>query len=167
MGLWRYIFPKVLLRWQEPHDFKRAQDMAEMRGISRLTLIILGTALGFIWFANMMVPGIALKLLIAFGMVLLGIIFIILMYRFFPSYVEISEAYITRGVSDETNTSWKFKDIDHCEISSVNIKGQEIPVLTIETKRRKRTTMGIAASVSLTELEELLKSKNLKVVVNN
>jgi hypothetical protein len=66
----------------------------------------------------------------------------------------------------ESAAIWKFKDIDHCEIINTKMGDSDQPVLIIESHRGKRTTLGIAPSVSVDEIQVVLKNKNVKVIMN-
>jgi len=156
------LFPKTLLKWKEPVISTEAERSAQRHGDRRLMTMIAAICFLFLWVSARLLPVTEmLRLSIGVGMLVLFILLVCLLYRIAPSCVEITEAGISQGITDETTQAWEFRNIAQCEIVKTVPDGRPVSVLVIELKNGDRETIGIAPSVSEDEIRILLQSKGV------
>lgn len=160
------LVPRTLLRWKEPPLAADAANTLDRRRLYHLGAAVLVGALIFIWYVSRIDPQAIPRVLVALGVIGVTIIAIVWVYRAGPAWVGVSETGIWQGLTDETGVTWKFNEIEHCELVRLNVGTGGLSLLIIQSRQGKRSSLGIDPSISLTELEALLESKQVKVTRN-
>lgn len=158
------LVPPTLLRWKEPPLAGGAANGLDRRRLYHLGAAVLVGAFIFIWYVSRIDPQAIPRVLVALGVIVVTIAVIVFMYQTGPAWVGVSETGIWQGLTDETGIIWKFNEIEHCELVSLNVGTGRLSLLIIQSGQGKRSTLGIDPSVSLTELVALLESKNVRVM---
>ena len=84
------------------------------------------------------------------------------LFGFRPFVVHVTTQMIRISSSGEFRT-WFYRDIDHCEIVTRRVGGNDLAVLVVETKSGDRPILGIAPDVSLRELRATLEGRGVVV----
>jgi hypothetical protein len=158
------VFPKVFLRWHEPRALRLAGHKENKRTLARIVPIATVAALVLGAVAYGFAPEVIGRLFAALGLVILFMYATLWVYRVFPSCVQVSEKGISQCVTSDDGTTWRYEAIDHCEIGTADTDGISVRVLTIETRRGERSTIGIADSVSTESLRATLADRGVRVI---
>ena len=158
------LFSRVLLRWKEPKFLQREDYRRGRQGFARMLSVIVIASFILIWFVNENAPGATLKVCAVLVLLILFMYLILWVYKVFPSYVEVSETGISQSVTNDDATTWKFEDIQHCEIAKTRIGDRTATVLVIVTKKGDHSVIGVSDTVSPGDVRELLTSKGVKVI---
>jgi hypothetical protein len=159
------LFPRVLLRWNEPRALRLAGYREGKRSLARIVPIVVLVALALVGVGARLGAGAAGRIALAAGAIIAIMYMFLWASRVFPPHVVVSEKGISRSVTSEDETLWKYETIVRCEIATTTVEGETIRVLVIETKRGDRSTLGIADSVPTEALVAVLESRGVRVRV--
>lgn len=157
------LFAKTFLRWTEPKLLRRTEMKEAARSFNRMSMVAVIASLGIILLSRFFVPDATIKLAVVSGIILAFMYIILIIYNTFPSCVRVSGKGISQTVTGDDETTWKFKDISHCEITTTEIAGTAIRILVIEMKDGDKDTVGISDGVSLQELTRVLTERGVHV----
>jgi hypothetical protein len=164
------LFNKPLLAWKEPREIRKTRE--KMEAISRpLWLKPAGLVIGAgmmmaLWWTARLQPGntapalpYALMLAVAGGWFFAyGIP---LIYSFCSIHIQISDFGIMRACGNRFE-SWGYKEIERCEIASIDTGHGTLSVLVIHTVKAKQFVMGIEAGL-VPQVEQVLLKMNVRV----
>ncbi len=165
-----WLFPKTYLKWTEPKLERRTRDALEKAAMPywlRPTLLLLLSGLLLLnWLLATLNPqNNPLPFMQALFIALIGGVFFVygfpLILELCPSYIRVTETCIHRVIGNHARV-WKYSEIQVCRIVSEGTDGG-INILEITTHKGKTSILGIAATVSLDELEREVSERGVSV----
>lgn len=149
----RRLIPKAHLKWNEPKLVQQAKDVLEDQSLSpwfKPGLAVAVAAMGMLqwWLAKQdptrTPPELSRALPLSF---VAGVFFAYLvpwLYRICPSRIQVFDDGIARSCGSGASV-WKYKDIDRCEIATVQVGNVRQALLLIHPRKAKRILLGIPA----------------------
>lgn len=153
---------KTHFRWKDP-DHDPVAVAAVLRGSLRSLLgVVAVSSTVFLIFLNVMYDVPVLKPLAALAAIILFICTVSYIHVRVPPYVVVKDTHLYRGVNDETDEEWKYKDIVHCRFSSRVVDGKPDNALEIETSDGEQSHIRIAPEIPVSALRSFLLSRGIK-----
>jgi len=157
------MFSHARYRFREP---RLPNDISSKKGkhdFFRLISYIIVSSAVFTFIVFLIFPEVVVKLLMVLAFIVIFIVVIYYIYALVPPYVVVTDRHIYYGLTDDTATTWKYKNIHHCEFSVITSGQMTYDVLTIETKKRRRSEILLPSSQLAEELRAFLKTRGVNV----
>jgi hypothetical protein len=164
------LFPRILLKWQEPRLVRRHIDEYEAKKrhpfFKYFALVFYFVLLMVVWWLNTLKPNskavtFPVACVLTLGLAVFCVYIVPLIYRIAQSKILISENSI-RWIRANAWRDWKYKEIEGYTIDSVTINDKSFPVLVLIIKKGKTSMLGIDPSVSLDKLDKILSENVLR-----
>ncbi len=162
------IFPQTYLRWREPAEARRAREAlaSPPSPLLRPALVLLAVGVVVLgWWLNLgnpnrRIPGLPVVLILGLLLGLVHAYGVPLLLRVLPSYLVVNANCIARLVGN-TGRNWRYENIQLCEI----VRQEGIVLLRITDKRSNCYLLGVAPSISLERLQQILCERGVAVRV--
>lgn len=165
------VFPTKYLTWREPAAARRARMEIERRRVPwlgrLLNVVFICAAFFSIWvLSRLLTPGRPPPFHVVAAVTVPFALFWVyvwpLLLRLLPCDIQITDRGIF--VPDRWPPVWyKYRCIERCEIAVEMIRGEPVTVLAVHTMHRGTVLLGVDPSVSLEELEKVLRDRGVPV----